>query len=357
MGFFDPFCEAVDVNELKSDLSSLKSDIESHTNNNDIHVTASDKSNWNNKLDKNQGTENSGKVLGTNANGEVIPLNGYGFEYDEETKMLKYGTDPTSNLNQGIGLDDTLSKRGYAADAGAVGELKEDLNKFTNLNPVEYETGKVVSVDNLKPNKIKIEFVDIINGGLAQCYVSTDGLGSNGMIAPTNEFGKLQTVSQIIVHYSEISFASPSVRIDHDHETELKFTVQNLQPGETVIQQQNMKDVFKIEVDENGLYYTITSLDKCYEIVYIHDTNHREIVDGSGVIKNLSVNDEVVVYINMKDTCKPDVKPELTPEKPETPEKPKLPEFLPDTGFELVAYGVVGLGLAGLGIAINKKRK
>ena len=103
--------------------------VETHTNNNDIHVTASDKSNWDNKLDKNQGTENSGKVLGTNANGEVIPLNGYGFEYDKETKMLKYGTDPTSNLNQGIGLDDTLSKRGYAADAGAVGKLKEDLSR------------------------------------------------------------------------------------------------------------------------------------------------------------------------------------------------------------------------------------
>ena len=84
-----------------------------------------------NKLDKNQGIENSGKVLGTNANGEVIPLNGYGFEYDEETKMLKYGTDPTSNLNQGIGLDDTLSKRGYAADAGAVSELKEDLGQLS----------------------------------------------------------------------------------------------------------------------------------------------------------------------------------------------------------------------------------
>lgn len=219
------------------------------------------------------------------------------------------------------------------------------------------ETGKVVSVDNLKPNKIKVEFVDIINGGLAQCYVSTDGLGSNGMIAPTNEFGKLQPVSQVIVHYSAIPFVSPSVRIDHDHETEFKFTVQNLQPGETVIQQKDMKDVFKIEVDENGLYYTITLLDKCYEIVYIHDTNHREIIDGSGVIKNLPVNDEVIIYINMKDICKPDVLPELTPETPETPEEPKLPEFLPDTGFELVTYGVVGLGLAGLGLIVGKKRK
>jgi LPXTG-motif cell wall-anchored protein len=119
-----------------------------------------------------------------------------------------------------------------------------------------------------------------------------------------------------------------------------------------------MKDVFKIEVDENGLYYTITLLDKCYEIVYIHDTDHREIVDGSGVIKNLPVNDEVIVYINMKDICKPDVKPELTPETPETPEQPKVPEFLPETGFGGLLYGVFGLGLVGVGlVTVNKKRK
>lgn len=161
MGFFDPFGGAADVGELKNDLNSVKSDVETHTNNNDIHVTASDKSNWDSKLDKNQGTENSGKVLGTNANGEVIPLNGYGFEYDEETKMLKYGTDPTSNLNQGIGLDDTLSKRGYAADAGAVGELKEDLTQLNNavINgeniyiDVNWESGSYVCKTGEMPTK------------------------------------------------------------------------------------------------------------------------------------------------------------------------------------------------------------
>ena len=161
MGFFDPFGGAADIGELKSDLSSLKSDVKTHTNDNDIHVTASDKSNWNSKLDKNQGSENSGKVLGTNANGEVIPLNGYGFEYDEETKMLKYGTDPTSNLNQGIGLDDTLSKRGYAADAGAVGELKEDLTQLNNavINgenidiDVNWESGSYVCKTGEMPTK------------------------------------------------------------------------------------------------------------------------------------------------------------------------------------------------------------
>ena len=219
------------------------------------------------------------------------------------------------------------------------------------------ETGKVVSVDNLKPNKIKVEFVEVIHGGLAQCYISTDGLGSSGMIAPTNEYGKLQVVSQVIVHYTAIPFVSPSVRIEHDHDSEFKFTVKDLQPDETVIQQLEMKDLFKVEADENGKYYTFTLLDKCYEVVFIHDTQHREIIAGSGVITNLPVNDEIIIYINMKDMCKPDVTPELTPETPDAPEEPKLPEFLPDTGFELVAYGLGGLGLAGLGLIIGKKRK
>ena len=219
------------------------------------------------------------------------------------------------------------------------------------------ETGKVVSVDNLKPNKIKVEFVEVINGGLAQCYISTDGLGSSGMIAPTNEYGKLQTVSQVIVHYSAIPFVSPSVRIDHDHDSEFKFTIKDLQPDETIFQQLEMKDIFKVEADENGKYYTFTLLDKCYEVVFIHDTNHREIIDGSGVIKNLPVNDEIIIYINMKDMCKPDVTPDLTPETPDAPEEPKLPEFLPDTGFEALTYAVVGLGLAGLGLVVSKKRK
>lgn len=131
------------LNGLKNyDDSQIKSDVNTLTEN---------------KLDKNQGIENSGKVLGTNANGEVIPLNGYGFEYDEETKMLKYGTDPTSNLNQGIGLDDTLSKRGYAADAGAVGELKEDLVKKIDKPTIE---------DNNKFPRAKDGSVEWVEHGL-----------------------------------------------------------------------------------------------------------------------------------------------------------------------------------------------
>lgn len=147
------------LNGLKNyDDSQIKSDINTLTEN---------------KLDKNQGIENSGKVLGTNANGEVIPLNGYGFEYDEETKMLKYGTDPTTNLNQGIGLDDTLSKRGYAADAGAVGELKEDLEQLKQngtglstqaINKLE-EVGNYIAYTTADGGSKWTELISILRNG------------------------------------------------------------------------------------------------------------------------------------------------------------------------------------------------
>ena len=119
------------LNQYSEETSGkIKKKIAEHTDNGDIHVTTADKSKWNGKVDSNQGTSNAGKLLGTNSSGDVVAIQGYGFEYDETTKMLKYGTDPTTNLNQGIGLDNTLSKKGYAAEASAVGELKSDLDDF-----------------------------------------------------------------------------------------------------------------------------------------------------------------------------------------------------------------------------------
>lgn len=62
-----------------------------------------------------------------------------GVQYNEETNLLEFGTDPNM-LNKGIQLDATLKKSGYAADSAAVGEnidsLKED---FVNLK--EYVKG------------------------------------------------------------------------------------------------------------------------------------------------------------------------------------------------------------------------
>ena len=89
------------------------------------------------KLNKNQGIDNAGKITGINADGDIVPVFPTGVQYNEETNLLEFGTDPNM-LNKGIQLDATLKKSGYAADSAAVGEnidsLKEDIsNKITKF--------------------------------------------------------------------------------------------------------------------------------------------------------------------------------------------------------------------------------
>lgn len=85
-----------------------------------------------NKLNKNQGSENSGKIAGINESGDIVPMFPVSVDYNEETNYLEFGSDQKMELNKGINLDNTLTKTGYAADAGTVGEitnsLKEDLD-------------------------------------------------------------------------------------------------------------------------------------------------------------------------------------------------------------------------------------
>lgn len=89
-----------------------------------------------NKLNKNQGSENSGKIAGINESGDIVPMFPVSVDYNEETNCLEFGSDQKMELNKGINLDSTLTKTGYAADAGAVGEitnsLKEDLGDYKN---------------------------------------------------------------------------------------------------------------------------------------------------------------------------------------------------------------------------------
>ena len=84
-----------------------------------------------NKLNKNQGSENSGKIAGINESGDIVPMFPVSVYYNEETNCLEFGSDQKMELNKGINLDSTLTKTGYSADAGVVGELttslKEDL--------------------------------------------------------------------------------------------------------------------------------------------------------------------------------------------------------------------------------------
>lgn len=90
------------------------------------------------KLDKNQGSENSGKVAGINEVGDIVPMFPMGVEYNSETNCLEFGSDQKMKLNQGIGLDNTLTKSGSAADAGVTGKkidsLKEEIGNITSPN-------------------------------------------------------------------------------------------------------------------------------------------------------------------------------------------------------------------------------
>lgn len=122
-------------------LSGTDSDLKESGKAADAKVTgekiAKNSSDITKKLDKNQGVENSGKIAGINESGDIVPIFPVGVEYNSETNCLEFGSDQKMKLNQGIGLDSTLTKTGFAADAGATGKeinsLKEDKADKTSL--------------------------------------------------------------------------------------------------------------------------------------------------------------------------------------------------------------------------------
>lgn len=116
------------------------------------------------KLDKNQGSENSGKIAGINETGDIVPMFPMGVEYNSETNCLEFGADQKMKLNQGIGLDSSLTKTGYAADAGVVGEVTSSLKKDLNNKIIVY-----ASVNRANPNEY------------------SDGFVSNGKISNLNQ--------------------------------------------------------------------------------------------------------------------------------------------------------------------------
>ena len=219
---------------------------------------------------------------------------------------------------------------------------------------------KIASVEVVDPNRAVLTHVHIKSGDGFNCYISTDGLGASGLWGNTNKHGKIQEISHITVFYNEVhvpEFVVPEVVIDHDHETDYRFELENPQPGQTYVGDDSK---VKITVSEDGETYKVEILDKCWDLEYIHDTEHRDIPDGTGVVTDLPTNKEIIIYINEKDICKPDVLPEVTPQEPQPqpePEQPKVPEFLPETGLETATFLVTGLGLVGVGIISSKKRK
>ena len=221
---------------------------------------------------------------------------------------------------------------------------------------------KLASVEVVDATRAVLTHVHVKASDGFRCYESTDGFGASGLWGNVNNKGKIQEISHITVFYHEVhepGFVVPGVVIDHDHETDYRFELENPQPGQEYLGDDGK---VKITVSEDGKTYKVEVLDKCWDLEYIHDTEHRDVPDGTGVVTDLPVNDTIIIYINEKDICKPDVIPPVTPQEPVVPEQPepeepKVPEFLPETGLQGLAYGVFGLGLAGLGIKLNKKRK
>lgn len=128
------------------------------------------------KLDKNQGVENSGKIAGINESGDIVPMFPVGVEYNSETNCLEFGTDQKMKLNQGIGLDSSLTKTGYAADAGVVGEvtnsLKEDINYLQTKENIVSGQAINVGYDYLKKNSLTSNFELSGNGNFKLMYFS-----------------------------------------------------------------------------------------------------------------------------------------------------------------------------------------
>ena len=218
---------------------------------------------------------------------------------------------------------------------------------------------KLASVEVVDATKAVLTHVHVKASDGFRCYESTDGFGASGLYGNVNNKGKIQEISHITVFYHEVhepEFVVPEVVIDHDHETDYRFELENPQPGQEYLGDDGK---VKITVSEDGETYKVEILDKCWDLEYIHDTEHRDVPDGTGVVTDLPVNDTIIIYINEKDICKPDVIPPVEPQEPVVPEpeEPKVPEFLPETGLQGLAYGVFGLGLAGLGVKLNKKRK
>lgn len=153
-----------------------------------------------NKLNKNQGSENSGKIAGINESGDIVPMFPVSVDYNEETNCLEFGSDQKMELNKGINLDNTLTKTGYAADAGTVGKitdsLKEDLStKITKFYASSQGETHLADSDNGKIMDMmlygKSEQKRYNGYQLIDRHITSDGT-YNGLTYKTINIGEIQ---------------------------------------------------------------------------------------------------------------------------------------------------------------------
>lgn len=142
------------------------------------------------KLNKNQGAANSGKIVGINDSGDIVPMFSQGLTYNEDTQCLEFGADEKLNLNSGIQLDETLSKTGYAADAAKVGEtvseLKSDLADITyTIYPTNiYDQTVALNGERLQSNGNTYKTSDYFTSG----YIDVSFVGNVTLFFGTGNY-------------------------------------------------------------------------------------------------------------------------------------------------------------------------
>lgn len=264
-------------------------------------------------------------------------------------------------VNEGVGYEGNDSNTSIQSEYHEP-SLSEKIDS-PQANGEYYVANGAIKVTTDSENKLaSVEVVDATRAVLThvhvkasdgfRCYESLDGFGASNMYGNTNKHGKIQEISHITIFYHEVhvpEFEAPNC----DHDTEIKHEL-DVVPGTTTEVEDGK---ISVEFTEDG-YAIIKVLDKCINIEFVHGNEHYD-AGGNGWIKvPVDKVDEIKIFISIDEVCKPDVVPPVTPQEPVVPEQPKVPEFLPETGFGGLLYGVFGLGLVGLGlVGANKKRK
>ena len=113
----------------------------------------------NDKLDKNQGVNNTGKIITVGDDGNVVTRFPNNVTYNPDTKNLEYGSNDSLPLIDGVKLDTSLTKGGFAADAKITGD---------KINKIESEATTLK--EQIVQNKAGIE---AIKQGKADAIVET----------------------------------------------------------------------------------------------------------------------------------------------------------------------------------------
>lgn len=107
----------------------------------------------NDKLDKNQGVNNTGKIITVGDDGNVVTRFPNNVTYNPDTKNLEYGSNDSLPLIDGVKLDTSLTKGGFAADAKITGDK---INKIESEATALKEDLKQLKDDAFTPHNVSI---------------------------------------------------------------------------------------------------------------------------------------------------------------------------------------------------------